>query len=74
MEFIIPITTNVPVSDIKSDGKNPNKMSKNQHDALAENIKRFGFLIPIITNQDLVIADGEQRWENLTGRKASKVE
>ena len=34
-----------------------------QRKALAENMKRYGFLIPIITNQDGLIADGQHRWE-----------
>lgn len=38
-------------------------MTPQQHKALAESINRYGFIVPIITNKDLLIADGEQRWE-----------
>lgn len=41
---------------------NPNKMTREQLDRLKTSIKKFGFIVPIITNKDLVIADGEQRW------------
>lgn len=53
----------VNVNSLKSDGKNPNQMTTKQRSALKENIKRYGFLVPIITNRDLVIADGEHRLE-----------
>jgi DNA modification methylase len=42
--------------------KNPNSMTREQLDRLKTSIKKYGFLVPIITNKDLVIADGEQRW------------
>lgn len=58
----IPQQELVPVDQLKSDGQNPNKMKPKQLTALREVIKRFGFIVPIVTNQDLVIADGEQRW------------
>jgi ParB-like chromosome segregation protein Spo0J len=37
-------------------------MSREQHERLKASIKKFGFIVPIITNKDLLIADGEQRW------------
>ncbi|TFH21659.1 hypothetical protein E4G67_05415, partial [Candidatus Bathyarchaeota archaeon] len=40
----------------------PNKMSREQHDRLKASIQKYGFIVPIITNKDLLIADGEQRW------------
>jgi ParB-like chromosome segregation protein Spo0J len=52
----------VATSELKVDGKNPNKMSREQHERLKTSIKKFGFIVPIITNKDLLIADGEQRW------------
>lgn len=52
----------VKTSSITTDGKNPNKMTKTQLEALKKNIERFGFLVPVVTNKDLVIADGEHRW------------
>ena len=47
---------------LKADGKNPNKMTNAEEQALENNIKRYGFLVPVITNKDFLIADGEQRW------------
>jgi ParB-like chromosome segregation protein Spo0J len=56
------ILKTVNVVDLKTDSQNPNKMSKEQHERLATSIKKWGFIVPIITNKDLLIADGEQRW------------
>ena len=53
----------VKIDMLKIDGKNPNKMSKEKREALKKNIQRYGFLVPIITNKDLLIADGQTRWE-----------
>lgn len=61
-EVTISETKNIPIGDLKVDGQNPNRMSDKQHKALAESIKRWGFLVPVITNKDLLIADGEQRY------------
>lgn len=58
----IPQQELVPVDSLKTDGKNPNKMSKEQRKALSESIRRYGFIFPIVTNKDLLIADGEQKW------------
>jgi ParB-like chromosome segregation protein Spo0J len=57
----IPPVELVDVASLKVDGQNPNKMSVKQHKALRESILTYGFIIPIITNKDLLIADGEQR-------------
>jgi len=57
----IPKPEMVLIDDIKTDCRNPNRMTQEQTAALAENIKRFGFIVPIVTNNDLLVADGEQR-------------
>ena len=62
LEILIPKPEVVATSELKVDGKNPNKMSREQHERLKTSIKKFGFIVPIITNKDLLIADGEQRW------------
>jgi ParB-like chromosome segregation protein Spo0J len=59
----IPLAELVDIASLKIDGQNPNKMSVKQHKALRESILRYGFIVPIITNKDLLIADGEQRWQ-----------
>jgi ParB-like chromosome segregation protein Spo0J len=60
-EVQIPPVELVDVASLRTDGQNPNRMSEKQHRALRESILRYGFIVPIITNKDLLIADGEQR-------------
>ena len=62
LEILIPEPEVVATSELKVDGKNPNKMTREQLDRLKASIQKFGFIVPIITNKDLLIADGEQRW------------
>jgi ParB-like chromosome segregation protein Spo0J len=61
-EITVPNPEVVATSQLKADGKNPNKMDRATLDRLKTSIKKFGFIVPIITNKDLLIADGEQRW------------
>jgi len=62
VEILVPEPEVVSTSELNVDGKNPNKMSREQHERLKASIQKFGFIVPIITNKDLLIADGEQRW------------
>ena len=62
MSIVIPAAETVKLSEVKADGQNPNKMSKEQLERLKSSIKKWGFIVPIITNKDLLIADGEQRY------------
>jgi hypothetical protein len=62
LEILVPEPEVVATSALKVDGKNPNKMSREQYDRLKASMQKFGFIVPIITNKDLLIADGEQRW------------
>jgi DNA modification methylase len=57
----IPNRELVSVAELKVDGLNPNVMTPKQHERLSTSIKKYGFIVPIITNKDLLIADGEQR-------------
>ena len=57
----IPRVELVHIDIPKLDDKNPNAMSDKQFDALVKNIERYGFLTPIITNKDYLVADGEHR-------------
>jgi ParB-like chromosome segregation protein Spo0J len=61
-QITIPQAENISVAELKTDSANPNRMTKEQHERLATSIKKWGFIVPIITNKDLLIADGEQRW------------
>lgn len=51
----------VATSELRVDGKNPNRMIRQEIDRLKKSFETWGFLVPIITNKDLLIADGEQR-------------
>jgi ParB-like chromosome segregation protein Spo0J len=62
MSVIIPVAETVKLGELKTDGENPNKMSKEQLERLKASIQKWGFIVPIITNKDLLIADGEQRY------------
>jgi ParB-like chromosome segregation protein Spo0J len=62
MSIVIPAAETVKLNELKTDGQNPNKMSKEQLERLKTSIKKWGFIVPIITNKDLLIADGEQRY------------
>lgn len=59
--IVIPKAELVDVSEIKVDGQNPNRMTEKQHERLKTSFIKYGFIVPIITNKDLVVADGEQR-------------
>jgi ParB-like chromosome segregation protein Spo0J len=48
---------------LKSDGLNPNKMTKGEMEALKKSIRRYGFITPVVVNKENIIVDGEQRWQ-----------
>jgi len=52
----------IETSKIQMDPTNPNKMSDDQFNALKKNIKKYGFIVPLITNKEYIIADGEHRF------------
>jgi ParB-like chromosome segregation protein Spo0J len=58
---LIPPIEIVDVEKLQIDSQNPNVMSVRQFEALKKSIQRWGFVVPIITNRDLLIADGEHR-------------
>lgn len=59
----IPITELVDIKKLKVDGKNPNQLSKDKRTALKKNMEKYGFIVPVITNKDYLIADGQNRQE-----------
>lgn len=61
-EIQVPMSKLVSIDLIKTDETNPNKMETKQFEALKENIKKYGFINPVITNESFVIADGEHRF------------
>jgi ABC-type transport system involved in cytochrome c biogenesis ATPase subunit len=61
LEVNVPPAESVPVEALKIDNENPNRMSTRRLEALKKSIQRYGFVVPIITNKDLLVADGEHR-------------
>jgi ABC-type transport system involved in cytochrome c biogenesis ATPase subunit/N-acetylglutamate synthase-like GNAT family acetyltransferase len=59
--LLVPATELVDVDKLRVDSQNPNVMSTRQFEALKKSIQRWGFVVPIITNRDYLIADGEHR-------------
>jgi ParB-like chromosome segregation protein Spo0J len=51
----------VKISDLKFDQDNPNRMTLAQLDRLKASIKRWGDIVPVVTNSELLVADGQQR-------------
>jgi energy-coupling factor transporter ATP-binding protein EcfA2/GNAT superfamily N-acetyltransferase len=61
LEVSIPPAELVGVDLLKVDGSNPNVLSPRRFEALKKSIQRYGFVVPIITNRLLLVADGEHR-------------
>jgi len=53
--------TKVNISQLQFDETNPNKLTKDQETALKRAFKRFGYLVPIVINENYEIGDGEHR-------------
>lgn len=51
----------IKISDIRLDKANPNQMSREQMAGLRESMNRWGYLTPIIIDQNNLICDGEHR-------------
>jgi ParB-like chromosome segregation protein Spo0J len=52
----------VDVDLLKPDPANPNEMTDKEISALNESFERWGYLVPVVVDQNGVIADGEHRW------------
>lgn len=63
MAIKIPKTIMMSTGRIIVDKTNPNEMITAKFEALKKNIKKYGFLIPVITNSEYKIADGYHRWK-----------
>jgi ParB-like chromosome segregation protein Spo0J len=61
LELKVPPAELVDAERLRVDSQNPNQQGKRQFKALKESIKLFGFVAPIITNRDLLVADSEHR-------------
>lgn len=65
----------VDLSLLVANDYNPNKMPKKEMDLLAECISTYGFLFPIIVNEEkgkYIIVDGYHRYETLKRLKSDK--
>jgi ParB-like chromosome segregation protein Spo0J len=60
-EIPIPMSERMKISDLKFDQDNPNRMSHAQLDRLKASIKRWGAIVSVVTNIELLVADGQQR-------------
>jgi ParB-like chromosome segregation protein Spo0J len=60
-EIQIPMSKRVKISDLKFDQDNPNRMSLAQLDRLKASIRKWGDIVPVVTNSELLVADGQQR-------------
>jgi ParB-like chromosome segregation protein Spo0J len=60
-EIPIPMSERVKISDLKFDQDNPNRLTLMQLDRLKASIKRWGDIVPVVTNNELLVADGQQR-------------
>ena len=60
-EIPIPMSERVKISDLKFDQDNPNRMILAQLDRLKASIRRWGDIVPVVTNNELLVADGQQR-------------
>lgn len=56
-----PSLIKVKINDLKFDKTNPNQLTREQMAGLRESMQKFGYLTPIIIDQDFNIADGEHR-------------
>ncbi|MGD0495572.1 MAG: ParB N-terminal domain-containing protein [Candidatus Bathyarchaeia archaeon] len=61
LEVRVPPAELVSVEMLRVDGENPNRMGSRRFEALKKSIQRYGFVVPVITNRDLLVADGEHR-------------
>ena len=61
LDLKVPPAELVDVDRLQVDNANPNLMSARQFKALKKSIQRWGFIVPIITNRDYLVADGEHR-------------
>jgi len=61
LDVEVPQAELIDIDRLQLDGDNPNKMKKGQLKALEDAIVKWGFIVPIVTNRDLLVADGEQR-------------
>src|SRR5215510_16311120 len=55
------VLTNVDINSLIFDETNPNKLNQKQMEGLRQSMLKYGYLTPVIIDQNNVIADGEHR-------------
>jgi ParB-like chromosome segregation protein Spo0J len=60
-EIQVPMAERVRLEDLRFDNCNPNRLSRAGMERLKASIRKWGDIVPIVTNKDLLVADGEQR-------------
>jgi ParB-like chromosome segregation protein Spo0J len=73
MSFVEQTWEWVDINLLKIDLQNPNSMSADEKKALWQNIQRFGWNMPIVTDMKYLIADGQQKLEVAKEHGLSKV-
>jgi len=66
-EIPIPMSEPVKISELNFDQDNPNRMSLEQLDRLKASIKRWGDIVPVVTNSELLMTDGQQHVSAMKG-------
>ena len=62
MKIKEPELKNIKISSVKVDLDNPNTMSEDKFAALKKTITKYGYIVPIVVDKNLKIADGEHRY------------
>jgi ParB family chromosome partitioning protein len=57
-----PELKKISINKVKVDLDNPNIMSEDKFAALKKTITKFGYIVPIVVDKNLKIADGEHRY------------
>lgn len=70
-KILEPKLVKLRISELKDDPDNPNEMTEAEEEALDLSMKKYGFISPVVVDQDKVIADGHHRKNRLLkmGRK-----
>lgn len=70
-KILEPKQVRLKISELKDDPDNPNEMTEAEEVALEFSMKKYGFISPVVVDQNKVIADGHHRKDRLQkmGRK-----
>ena len=60
-EIQVPMSERVRLEDLKFDNSNPNRLSREGMERLKASIRKWGDIVPIVTNKDLLVAEARRR-------------